>query len=208
MDNGIASIRGRLGRLRRVPFNVLMRVAVRKYIYSRVVMGWYACRCGDVCTPAPAPSFRMEVVGGPSVDFATIANPFLNDQDFAELSVNPAADCVIAWEGDELAGSTWMLHGRVAVHELDRNLTLPVGHHYSCRTHVHEAYHGRGLMGQMIAHYAALQSADDTLCGVIFDWNQASVKSVLRLGWSRTGTLTTTRLLGRQRHAGEYCGAP
>ena len=92
-----------------------------------------------------------------------------------------------------------MLQGTVHVSELQRNVHLQPGQHYSCRTYVDPEYRGRALLQHMLVDYARASPSDDTFVGFVYPWNAASLVSLERIGWRRTGEAWTTHILGFSR---------
>jgi hypothetical protein len=193
-------------RLKDLTVGQALRGARRKYIYRYDEMGYYVVQRGAM-KRVVVPGYETRVVPGSHVTLDVLANPYVDSQSIRQLQEGPGAMCVLVYEGEQVVASNWFLRGTVHVHELNRDLTLPQDAAYSCRTFTRADHRGRHLMGHMMTSYLDETPDCEQLCGVIYDWNGASVRGVVNLGWKRDSTMWTRRVLGWQtfgerRHKG------
>lgn len=177
----------------------LSRLFYRKFVHRNIVMGRYEVRAGDSIAPASAPSLVISRLDPSRFAEAAAGNPYFGGSDLEEFRSRNSV-CMVAMDGTRIAASTWMTQGEVYVHELHRTVSVPRQEHFSCRTYVDPEYQGRSLMGHMIHAYAMSVEEDDLLWGLVYEWNMASIRSLEKLGWRRTGRYWTRFLLGRAVH--------
>jgi predicted ATP-grasp superfamily ATP-dependent carboligase len=172
------------------------RLAWRKLIYRKIPMGIMSIRAGDTRRPSTPTSCTFEVWGPERYDDILAANPNLAPVDIEHFR-RQQTTLIVALDDGELAASTWMTNGRTWISELHRFADFPPNEHLSCRTYVPEAYRGQALMAWMIHHYSVQVDPDDTIWGLVYERNAASIRSVENLGWRRTGDIWSHIVLGR-----------
>lgn len=187
----------RLGALRSGGVADAARLVYRKAIYRKIVMGRQGALVKEHIAPARPlePHLRLEVVGADRFGEVVGTNPHLSEGDVARFTANPSS-CILIWDGDTLASSSWMTRGEVYVHELQRTLFVPEGEHFSCRSWVDVEYRGLSLFSHMIWGYAQLQPPDDDIWGLVYPRNVASIASLARVGWQISGHYWTRYLFG------------
>lgn len=173
------------------------RLAWRKAVHRRVGMGRYGVPTGDSRTPDRPCEFAVEIWGPERFDEVGGTNPYLHDDDL-DLFRSQRSTVIVTLDGDRMAASTWMTGGRVWVSELDRHLDVPASEHFSCRSYVDPDYRGHSLMSHMIHAYSREQPPGDEVWGLVYDWNIASIRSLERIGWRRSGDYWTQVTLGRR----------
>jgi hypothetical protein len=125
-------------------------------------------------------------------------NEYLSQEDIDHFD-RQQSSCIVVLDGESIAASSWMTRGSVFVHELHRPLDVPDGQHFSCRSYVSPDYRGHSLFSHMVHAYAMQVPADDESWGLVYYWNEASVRSLENIGWRLSGEYWTTFLLGRRR---------
>lgn len=138
----------------------------------------------------PCP-FKIELWGPDRFDDLMGSNPYLMDEDLEHFH-RQHSTCIVVLDGKRIVASSWMTNGDVFVHELQRTLVVPGSEHFSCRSYVDDEHHGMSLMSHMIHTYATQQPVGDEVWGLVYDWNVASVRSLERIGWRRSGDYWTT----------------
>ncbi len=139
----------------------------------------------------------IDVWGPDRFDEILPNNPHLTEEDLGHFR-RQESRVIVVLDGDRIPASSWMTSGRVYVHELQRHLDVPRGEHFSCRSYVDPSCRGLSLMSHMIHHYSTLQPEGDETWGLVYDWNVASVRSLERIGWRRSGDYWSTYWFGRQ----------
>ncbi|CAN5884522.1 hypothetical protein BH23ACT2_BH23ACT2_24970 [soil metagenome] len=163
------------------------RLVYRKAIHRHTLLGRWGVRAGDTVPPPGRSRFAVEIVDPSGFDEVAEHNPHLDDDALAHLRRQDST-CIIARDDRTIAASTWMTRGDVYVHDLQRFLHVPADEHFSCRSYVADDYRGAALMNHLVAVYSRHVAAqDDTVWGLIFPWNTASVRVFEKLGWRRTG---------------------
>jgi hypothetical protein len=196
----------RLTVLRGVSPAEALRMVFRKLIYRRTVMGRYETTAGASRAPRRELELRLELLGPERFDTVLGTNPHL-DADDLEHFRRQRSTCIVALDGERIVASSWMTSGLVYVDELQRTVEVPEGEHFSTRSFVDPAYRGLSLLSHLIHGFSAQQPDTDTVWGLVYDWNVASVRSLERLGWRMTGRYSTTVILGR-RFSGQRRSAP
>jgi len=180
----------------------LSRRAFRKLVYRRVEMDRYEVRAGDsrsLATPCP---YELRFLSPGELDLAGVISPYLTAQDLAELTRQMSV-CVVVVDGARVVASSWMTKGQVVVHELERVIDVPPDEHFSCRSYVDPGYRGRSLMTYMVDAYARRVPPEDTLWGLVYHWNVASIRSLEAAGWRRSGRCWTRFLFTRRTEGHE-----
>ena len=170
----------------------------RKFVHRRVEMGRYGVPTAESDGPVEPCELTLEVWGPDRFDEIVGTNPHLDADDVRDFRAQ-RSQVIVVLDGDRVAASSWMTGGRVFVHELQRHLEVPEGEHFSCRTYVDPDYRGLSLMRHMIHTYSQRQPTGDEVWGLVYDWNVASVHSLERIGWRRSGDYWTTWWFGRQQ---------
>ncbi len=187
-----------LATLRSTPPKEVARLAYRKLVYRKIAMGRFGARAG-LHTPVDPPTpRRIEVLGPDSYRRVLGTSPHLTSDDLADFD-RQASRCIVAYDGDRVAASTWMTWGDVHVYELHRTLPVPEGEHFSTRSFVHPDYRGQSLLSHMIQRYAATVGPADEIWGLVYHWNVASIRSLDRIGWLWSGEYWTTFTMGMKR---------
>ena len=196
--SAVKTIREKIDVLRgRSPVEVV-GIFFRKLVYRKVLMNRYAIRAGD-STPVPG-SMDLEIkfLRGPAFRSILGTSPNLSAHDIEVFSASDST-CIVAYDGDRVAASSWMTRGPIFVHELQREVGAGEDQHYSCRSYVDPEYRGRKLLGRLVHAYATeVAEPDDELWGVVYEWNVASSRSLERVGWRRTGELGTVTVFGQR----------
>ena len=172
------------------------RLAFRKLIYRKVEMLRFEVRAADHALPAGT-DLRVELLGPDRFDEILGTNPYLEAADLVDFR-RQRSTCIVAYDGDRIAASTWMTSGSVHVHELHRHLDVPSTEHFSCRSYVAPGHRGRKLLDELLSSYACHQDPADTIWGLVYRWNVASYRSLERVGWRETGCAWTRFILGRR----------
>jgi hypothetical protein len=196
-----------VGKLRSAGLREGTRLVYRKLIYRRTSLQRFEVRAGNSVAPRSAAGIRFDVLNGDAIQEIFGTNPHLADEDVDRFRLGDAT-CIVAREGSELAASTWMIRGAVYISELQRNVSLARGEHYSCRSYVDPRFRGRALLANMIHTYCTTLPADDVVWGLVYEWNTASIASLRSIGWQRTGDLWTTNVLGFRLAGGRTPAAP
>ncbi len=176
----------------------ILKAAWGKFVFRRTRMGMYAVDADDQ-KKVRVEGYETTVLPGEDIDFDELANPYMSREDFDEVRRLPGARCVLVRDAGKIIASNWYLRGEVPVTELDTTLELLDGWHYSCRTFIHPGHRGRHLMGHMMTGYVTATPECRMLCGLVYDWNEASIGGLRSVGWARVGTMTTDRILGFTR---------
>ena len=176
----------------------IVKAAWGKFVFRRTRMGMYTVAIEDQ-KQVHVDDYETTVLPGKDIDFDELANPYMPREDFDEVRRLPGARCVLVRQSGTVIASNWYLRGDVPVTELDTTLALPDGWHYSCRTFVDPDHRGRHLMGHMMTAYVTATPESRMLCGLVYDWNEASIRGLRNLGWTRVGTMTTAQILGFTR---------
>lgn len=188
---------GRLERLKGRSLEEIVRLAYRKAVYRKVSMSRYEIRAGDSTTPETPLLHRIERLGPDRFERMLGTNPYLEPADLDRFA-HQRSTCVAVYDGDRVAASTWMTQGDVYVHELHRVVPVPGNEHFSCRSYVDPDYRGQFLLSHMIDVYSRSQPAGDVLWGLVYAWNEPSIRSLERLGWRHTGNYWTHFVAGRK----------
>ena len=176
----------------------LPRRAYRKAIYRQHLLDRYEIAAADSQAPSVPFDLSMEFIGPEGFDRVLGTNPYLTNEDIEQFA-RQRSTCIVVHDGDRVASTSWMTAGDVFVHELQRELVVPTTEHFSCRSYVDPDYRGRALFGHMIHSYSLLQPPGDTVWGLVYGWNTASVLSIERIGWRCTGEYWTRWILGSKR---------
>lgn len=174
------------------------RAVFRKFVYRRAEMGFYEVAREDV-KRVQADGYTSEIHPLSSMSRDLLQNPYVTEEALASVRRHEDALCVLVRWNDEVVASNWYLAGAVPVPELSRNVELPRGVFYSCRTFVAPEHRGQHLMAYMMTSFINERPDLRGFCGFIFDWNTSSIRGVVNAGWRRTGTYWSTRILGIQR---------
>lgn len=175
----------------------VVRLAYRKAIYRRVQLGQMGVPAGRSVAPPNEHGLQLEFWGPERFDEVLGTTPYLDEADLADFR-RQRSTVIVALDGDRIAGSSWMTAGAVQVHELHRRIEVPLGEHFSCRSFVDPDYGGRALLSHMIHAYSAAQPDDDLVWGLVYAWNIASVKSLVKIGWEYLGDYWTSFVFGRK----------
>jgi len=187
---------------RRTQLASLCRRGFRKLIYRRTVMARYEVKAGESRAPGEACPYEVRVLDDHELDLVAGSNPHLSREDLEDLR-QQTSSCLVVLDGDRVAASSWLTHGRVRVHELERVVHVPPGEHFSCRSYVDPEYRGRSLHRHML-HAKALQvPPEHTLWCLVYDWNVASIRSLEAAGWRRSGRCWTRFLFTRRTEGHE-----
>lgn len=197
VDQTVSSFRESVAKLRSVPPSEAVRLGYRKLIYRKVSLERYEIPAGESRAPSYPLIHRVEIVDPDQYETIVEASPYLTIDDITRFR-QQGSTCIAVMDGDRVAASTWMAKGQVLASDLQRDVTVAQDEHLSCRSYVDPTYRGQSLMSHMIHHYSQQVCPTDTIWGLIFGWNAASVRSVERLGWRHTGTYWTTYVFGRQ----------
>lgn len=181
------------------------RAVIRKFAYRYDEMGCYEVQAAGM-TRVVVEGYESSVRPGRDISSEVLANPNVGAPTLRTLREHPGSTCVVILHDGEVVASNWFLTGRVWIEELGITVDLPPGVHYSCRTYVHPDHRGRHLSGATKSAYLDATPSCRTLCALIYDWNQASVRGVTHLGWERSGTVWARRVLGVRRHGRRYGG--
>jgi len=173
------------------------RLVWRKAVHRTVHMGRFGTPTSASTPPERPCELTIEVWGPDRFDDVLPNNPHLTVDDIEHFRRQQSRVIVIT-DGDRIPASSWMTNGSVYVHELQRHLEVPRTEHFSCRSYVDPDYAGRSLMSHMIHHYSTLQPDGDETWGLVYDWNVASVRSLERIGWRRSGDYWTSYWFGRK----------
>ena len=173
-------------------------IVFRKLVYRTVWMNRYAIRAGD-STPVPGEvDVEIRFLRYPAFRSILGTSPNLSEHDIEVFSSSDST-CIVAYDGERVAASSWMTRGSVFIQELQREVQAGTDQHYSCRSYVDPDYRGQKLLGRLVHAYATdVAKPDDELWGVVYEWNVASSRSLERVGWRRTGELGTVTVLGQQ----------
>lgn len=177
----------------------LPRLAFRKILYRRDELGVFEVRAGAVIAPPSSPGLQILLLSGPAIEEVAGTSPFLTAEDMARFR-HQRATCIVARDGNRTVASSWMLGGTTYVTELHRTIEVSDSEHFSCRSYVHPTHQGRALLGHLIASYAACLPAGDRIFGFVYKWNEASIRSLDRIGWEYVGDTWTTHVLGVKLH--------
>jgi hypothetical protein len=173
------------------------RLAYRKAIYRKVLMGRLGGRTGDSAEPTTPHGLELAIWGPDRYGEVLGTNPYLLEVDLEQFR-SQDSKCVVALDGDRIVASSWMTSGEVFVQDLHRSVHVRPGEHFSCRSFVGPDYSGRSLMSHMIHAYASSVPPDDEVWGLLYPSNVASIRSCDRLGWAWSGDYWTTFLFGRK----------
>lgn len=175
----------------------LCRRAFRKLVYRRTVMARYEVTAGESRAPAEACPLQIRLLAADELGLVADSNPYLTPEDLQELRRQTSL-CLVVFDGDRVAASSWMTSGQVPIHELERVVDVPSGEHYSCRSYVDPLYRGRALHHHMLHEKARLLPPDHLLWCLVYEWNVGSIRSLEAAGWRRTGRCWTRFLFTRQ----------
>lgn len=180
------------------------RLVFRKAVYRRHYLGRWDVRAGDMADPDIDDGLEIELLGPDRFAEVLGTSPHLTEEDLAILRRQRSTVIVTRDEG-RIVASTWMTSGDVLNDELHRHLDVPSFEHLSCRSYVSDGYRGRNLMGRMIAAYARTLDPDDEVWGLVYPWNEASIRTLEGIGWRRTGAEWThfvadQKVPGSRRH--------
>lgn len=206
MAGNSSSTTDRLPTVAGVPITQLPRATFRKFVFRKVEMRRYGMRCGESKPPSKPLELRLELLGPDRYDVVFGTNPHMETSD-PDCFRQQDSICIVVWDGDRIASSSWMTKGDVYVHELQRTVYIPPNEHLSCRSYVDPDYRGLSLMSHMIHAYSADQPPDDDVWGFVLGWNTESVRSLERIGWRYFGDDWTRFVLGRQ-FPGQHRFAP
>lgn len=175
------------------------RVVYRKAVYRKIFMGRHGALVRDHVAPKRPldPKLRLEIVGSDRFAELLGTNPHLTKVDVERFTANPSS-CILIWDGDRLASSSWMTGGDVYIHEIQRTVVLPEGEHFSCRSWVEPDYRGLSLLSHMIYGYSQAQPEGDEIWGLVYPWNKPSIASLDRIGWMLSGHYWTRYVFGQQ----------
>lgn len=191
----MSSIRDRLQQLRSASPAEAARLVFRKAVYREVLMGRYEVAAGASQPPSRPLDLHIDFLEDPAFEEVLGTTPYLSAADVDRFKRQHSV-CIVARDGDRIAASSWMTRGKVYVAELQRNVHVPEGEHFSCRSYVHEDYRGMSLLSHMIHAYSARLPAEDCIWGVVYPWNMASVRSLEKIGWRHTGEYWTRFVFG------------
>lgn len=179
-----------------------VRRAVSRRLYRKAVMWRYEVHARDSVAPPAACPYPVDVLG--PADFSRVAasNPYLHEQDLADLQRQTSV-CVVVRDGERIIASCWMTRGAVRVHELERVVDVPAGEHFCCRSYVLPEYRGAALFSHMLHAYAGRLPGDDLLWGLVYGWNVASARSFELAGWGRSRRYWTRVVLTRRSYGCE-----
>lgn len=172
------------------------RLVWRKFVHRRVEMGRYGVPTAESVGPADPCALPIEIWGPDRFDEILGTSPHLAADDVRDFRAQ-RSQVIVVLDGERIAASSWMTGGSVFVHELQRHLEVPDDEHFSCRSYVDPDYRGLALLSHMIHTYSRRQPVGDEVWGLVYDWNVASVRSLERIGWRRSGDYWTTWWFGR-----------
>ncbi len=175
----------------------MVRLAWRKLVYRKVLLDRYEVEAAGSIAPGAPDELAIRLLRKPDYEVVRGTNPHAHDDDIAYFD-RQNSTCIVAFDGDRIAASTWMTQGEVHVDELHRTVSVPPNEHLSCRTYVDPEYRGMALMQRMIHAYSASIPATHLVWGLVYPWNVASVRSLEKIGWRRTGQYWTTFAFGRK----------
>lgn len=180
-----------------VPLTGLPRATYRKFVYRKETLRRYGMRCGDSLAPSKRLELDIEFLGPDRYDVVFGTNPHMDMSDKEHFDSQESI-CIVAWDGERIASSSWMTKGKVYIHELQRTICVPSDEHLSCRSFVDPDYRGLALMSHMIHTYSRAQPPDDRVWGFVLAWNTESIRSLERIGWRHYGEDWTRFVLGRK----------
>lgn len=176
------------------------RLVFRRFVYRKAEFVRCGARAADHVPPSRPLELSLEIVGAEAFDRILGSSPHLSASDVDRFRQHPSA-CIVVWDGDHIASSSWMTSGEVLVDELHRSVAVGPGEHFSCRSWVDPDYRGASLFGHMVAAYAASVPPDDLVWGLVLRRNVASLLTLQRLGWRGFGE-DWTRFIGGRPVAG------
>lgn len=175
------------------------RLVYRKVIHRKVHMLRYEVVAGAQVVPAGDVGLRIELLGPDAFDEVLGTTPYLTEEDLLDFH-RQRSTCVVARDGDQIVASTWMTSGQVMVHELHRSVEVSPTEHFSCRSYVDPGLRGRGVFQHLLHAYRLVQDPDDVLWGLVYSWNEASIRALTAMGWRQTGEYWTRFVLGSAHH--------
>ncbi len=173
----------------------IARLAWRKAIHRKVSMGRFGVPTAESRSPSRPCPLTIELWGPDRYHDVLGTNPYLTAEDLEHFDAQRST-CIVVLEDGRIVASSWMTSGRVFVHELQRSLDVPPNEHVSCRSYVDDDHHGMALMSHMIHTYSAEQDEGDEVWGLVYEWNTASMQSLGRIGWMRSGDYWTSWWFG------------
>ena len=169
----------------------------RKFVFRRVLLGIWAMSVEESRRPGPDTGLRFEVWGPDRYDSVRSSNPHLTDEDIDNFRRQKSV-CVVALDGNRIAGSVWATQGRVWVSELHRFVDVGSHEHFMRRGYSDPDYRGKALLAWMQYHYCRDLPPHDRLWSATFPTNEAAVKTHEKVGRRREGDIWSTYVFGRQ----------
>ena len=191
------AIKSKFRVLRSTPLPETIRLIFRKAVYRNVLLARYEIRAGSSESPSPHMPYRIEILAEADFDRVADSTPYLTPEDLRDFRRQKSL-CIVVWDGNRIAGSSWMTAGEVFVHELHRAVEVTEREHFSCRSYVHPDYRGKSLLSHMIHAYSQRVNQEDLVWGLVYEWNLASIRSLEKLGWRHTGDYWTKFVFGRK----------
>lgn len=188
----------RLDQLRSSSPKEALRLVYRKAIYRKVVMNRLGAVAGSHVPHKRAVDYRTELLGPDRYEVILESNPHLAQSDLDHFN-RQHSTCIVVYDGDRIASSSWMTSGSVYHHELQRHIEVPHDQHFSCRSYVDPDYRGKSLFSHMVYTYATSVPPDQLVWGLVYAWNVASLRSLEAIGWEHFGEEWSTYVLGMQR---------
>lgn len=189
----------RVGLLRSSSPTDAARLVFRKTIHRKVDLRRYGYLAGESTPPHRPLELRLDLLGPDRFDMVFATNPHFEPDDPERFHAQDTT-CIVIWDGDRIAASSWMTRGRVYVHELQRHVQLASHEHFFCRSYAEPDYRGLALFSHMIHGYSSRQDPNDIVWGLVFAWNLHSIRSLERIGQRHTGDYWTRWVLGRRFH--------
>jgi hypothetical protein len=166
--------------------STLLKLAFRKLIYRKVLLGRYEIRASAALPPLSRIQFKINFLTTPAYHAILGTTPYLTQSDIDHFDRQESV-CIVAYDGTTVAASSWMTSGEVHVTELHRQIQVPPGEHFFCRSYVRDDYRGCDLFSHLLYAYCRQLPPSDLVWGLIYNWNTASIRSVERLGCVHTG---------------------